>query len=110
MSYQNHIKLPTTYFYGLPRKRCFCNEISYFPDYVYPIRYWIENIEEKDNYITWQKQKMKQIDCRYFRKGKGKCPFGNTCMFLHALPNGQIFDVGPPKPRRRSPGTSGNTF
>lgn len=50
---------------------------------------------------------MKQIDCRYFRKGKGRCPFGNTCMFLHALPNGQEFDVGPPKPRRKLAGSIG---
>ncbi|KAG5896160.1 hypothetical protein JTB14_015863 [Gonioctena quinquepunctata] len=44
---------------------------------------------------------MKLKDCLYFRKGKGKCPFGNTCLYLHALPNGKVLDVGPPQPRRR---------
>lgn len=67
----------------------------------------MEEKEEKDAYIDRQKQRMKQTNCKHFNKGNGKCPFGNTCMFLHALPNGQVLDVGPPKPRRRSPGTSG---
>lgn len=46
---------------------------------------------------------MQKIDCRYFNKGSGYCPFGNTCLYLHALPNGTKMDVGPPKPRRPRP-------
>lgn len=44
---------------------------------------------------------MQKVNCRYFNQGVGTCPFGNTCLYLHALPNGQKMDVGPPKPRRR---------
>lgn len=35
-------------------------------------------------------------DCKYFNKGQGKCPFGNKCFYLHALPDGTKTDVGPP--------------
>lgn len=44
---------------------------------------------------------MQKHHCKYFNKGSGSCPFGNTCLYLHALPNGKKMDVGPPRPRRR---------
>lgn len=56
--------------------------------------------EEKDKLISERKSRMAQIDCKYFRKGRGKCPFGNVCLYQHKLPNGKKVDVGPPLPRR----------
>ena len=41
-------------------------------------------------------------DCKYFNKGRGKCPFGNKCFYLHALPDGTKTDVGPPVRQRRN--------
>lgn len=41
-------------------------------------------------------------DCKYFNKGRGKCPFGNKCFYLHALPDGTKKDVGPPVRQRRN--------
>lgn len=41
-------------------------------------------------------------DCKYFNKGRGKCPFGNKCFYLHALPDGTKTDVGPPVRQRRA--------
>ena len=41
-------------------------------------------------------------DCKYFSKGRGKCPFGNKCFYLHALPDGTKTDVGPPIRHRRN--------
>ena len=41
-------------------------------------------------------------DCKYFNKGLGKCPFGNKCFYLHALPDGTKTDVGPPVRQRRN--------
>jgi hypothetical protein len=40
-------------------------------------------------------------DCKYFRSGRGKCPFGNKCFYLHAYPDGTKADVGPPLRQRR---------
>lgn len=44
--------------------------------------------------------------CKYFNQGRGECPFGNRCFYLHALPDGTRADVGPPqgKLRRRRGG------
>ncbi|VEN54431.1 unnamed protein product [Callosobruchus maculatus] len=77
-----------------------CPECRIASDFVYPSKHWLDK-EEKTTFIDNQKQRMKKLDCKYFRKGKGKCPFGNTCLYRHMLPNGRLLDVGPPKPRRR---------
>ncbi|XP_060524254.1 probable E3 ubiquitin-protein ligase makorin-1 [Cylas formicarius] len=78
-----------------------CPECRTSSDYVYPSKFWLETKEEKDTFISKEKSRMQKIDCRYFRKGGGVCPFGNTCLYLHALPSGKVLDVGPPQPRRR---------
>ncbi|CAG9822556.1 unnamed protein product [Phaedon cochleariae] len=77
-----------------------CPECRIASDFVYPSNVWMETKDEKDRFIDFHKQRMKKLDCKYYRKGKGKCPFGNTCVYLHALPNGKVMDVGPPQPRR----------
>lgn len=33
-------------------------------------------------------------------KGEGSCPFGNKCFYKHALPSGELIDVGKPQKRR----------
>jgi hypothetical protein len=40
-------------------------------------------------------------ECKYFNKGEGTCPFGNKCFYRHALADGTIKDVGPPRRRRK---------
>lgn len=40
-------------------------------------------------------------DCKYFKRGDGKCPFGNKCFYQHNLPDGTHVDVGPPPRARR---------
>lgn len=78
-----------------------CPECRKLSEFVYPSKIWFELKKEKEDFIFKEKSRMQKIDCRYFRKGRGKCPFGNICLYLHALPNGKRLDVGPPKPRRR---------
>lgn len=78
-----------------------CPECRVASSYVYPSKIWFELKEQKENFITQENNRMQRFDCKYYRKGMGTCPFGNTCLYLHALPNGKKMDVGPPKPRRR---------
>ena len=40
----------------------------------------------------------RQIDCKYFKKGEGDCPFNDICFYRHVYPDGR---VASPKPRRR---------
>jgi len=78
-----------------------CPECRVASCYVYPSKIWYEIKEDKESFIGTENARMQKIDCNYFKKGAGTCPFGNTCLYLHALPNGKKIDVGPPKSNRR---------
>lgn len=63
--------------------------------------YWVDTKEDKDKLIKDYKCALSQKDCKYFKQGRGKCPFGNKCFYLHALPDGTKTDVGPPPRQTR---------
>ncbi|XP_057323345.1 probable E3 ubiquitin-protein ligase makorin-1 isoform X1 [Microplitis mediator] len=73
-----------------------CPECRISSDFVCPSIYWVDTKEEKEKLIVEYKGALSQKDCKYFNKGQGKCPFGNKCFYLHALPDGTKTDVGPP--------------
>uniref|UniRef100_A0A182N0R0 RING-type E3 ubiquitin transferase n=1 Tax=Anopheles dirus TaxID=7168 RepID=A0A182N0R0_9DIPT len=71
-------------------------------DFVCPSFVWVECGEEKDRLIATYKQACNSTDCMHFKKGAATCPFGNKCFYRHALPSGELVDVGAPS-RRRNP-------
>lgn len=73
-----------------------CPECRVPSDFVCPSTYWVDTKEEKEKLIVEYKEALSLKDCKYFNKGRGKCPFGNKCFYLHALPDGTKTDVGPP--------------
>ncbi|XP_058791571.1 probable E3 ubiquitin-protein ligase makorin-1 [Phymastichus coffea] len=79
-----------------------CPECRVPSDFICPSMYWVDTKEEKDKLITDYKSALSTKDCKYFSKGRGKCPFGNKCFYLHALPDGTKTDVGPPVRQRRN--------
>ncbi|XP_029674744.1 probable E3 ubiquitin-protein ligase makorin-1 isoform X2 [Formica exsecta] len=79
-----------------------CPECRIPSDFVCPSMYWVDTKEEKEKLITDYKGALSTKDCKYFNKGRGKCPFGNKCFYLHALPDGTKKDVGPPVRQRRN--------
>ncbi|XP_001606052.2 probable E3 ubiquitin-protein ligase makorin-1 isoform X1 [Nasonia vitripennis] len=78
-----------------------CPECRVPSDFVCPSMYWVDTKEDKDKLITDYKDALSTKDCKYFNKGRGKCPFGNKCFYLHALPDGTKTDVGPPVRQQR---------
>ncbi|KAL3289455.1 hypothetical protein HHI36_022879 [Cryptolaemus montrouzieri] len=78
-----------------------CPECRITSDFVCPSMYWVDTKEDKDKLIDDYKKALSKKDCKYFKKGSGKCPFGNKCFYLHAFPDGRICDVGPPPRQRR---------
>uniref|UniRef100_A0A182PZD7 RING-type E3 ubiquitin transferase n=1 Tax=Anopheles farauti TaxID=69004 RepID=A0A182PZD7_9DIPT len=71
-------------------------------DFVCPSFVWVECGEEKERLIATYKQACNSTDCMHFKKGTATCPFGNKCFYRHALPSGDLVDVGAPS-RRRNP-------
>ncbi|XP_017072450.1 probable E3 ubiquitin-protein ligase makorin-1 [Drosophila eugracilis] len=78
-----------------------CPECRVCSDFVCPSAFWVETKEEKDKLLNDYRSALGAKDCKYFKKGEGKCPFGNKCFYKHALPNGNIVDVGLPKRTRK---------
>lgn len=78
-----------------------CPECRTPSNFVCPSKSWPENEEEKNELINKYQNALSQVECKYFKKGFGKCPFGNKCFYLHALPDGSKCDVGPPPRRSR---------
>eukprot|EP00049_Salpingoeca_infusionum_P001246 m.46622 g.46622 ORF g.46622 m.46622 type:complete len:442 (+) comp10932_c0_seq6:226-1551(+) len=64
-----------------------CRTVSHF---VVPSTYWVEDPVEKVELVERFKSKTSQIDCMNFDFGKGVCPFGSSCFYKHALPDGTI--------------------
>ena len=79
-----------------------CPECRVTSDFVCPSMYWVDTKEEKKKLITDYKRALRTKDCKYFNKGRGKCPFGKKCFYLHAAPDGtKVEEVDPPVRQRR---------
>ncbi|KAH8295825.1 hypothetical protein KR018_010637 [Drosophila ironensis] len=78
-----------------------CPECRVCSDFVCPSAFWVDTKEEKEKLLSDYRAALGAKDCKYFKKGEGKCPFGNKCFYKHALPNGDIVDVGLPKRTRK---------
>ncbi|XP_055907276.1 probable E3 ubiquitin-protein ligase makorin-1 isoform X2 [Eupeodes corollae] len=78
-----------------------CPECRVASDFVCPSAFWVDTKEEKDKLLVDYRNALGVKDCKYFKKGDGKCPFGNKCFYKHALPNGELVDVGLPQRARK---------
>ncbi len=63
--------------------------------YITPSTTWPETEEEKEAIIAGYKAKLASIDCKNFSFGQGTCPFGTSCMYRHAFPDGTLEDSAP---------------
>jgi len=53
-----------------------------------------KNSADKDEVFEDYKYYLKSIPCKIFNKGKGECPFRNSCFYEHRLRNGEYFEYG----------------
>lgn len=66
-----------------------CRANSYL---VIPSFYVLKTSIEKDDLIDQYKETLGEMDCRHFARGQNKCPFMNSCLYAHRLPNGDYFE------------------
>ncbi|XP_063796852.1 E3 ubiquitin-protein ligase makorin-2 isoform X2 [Pseudophryne corroboree] len=76
-----------------------CPECRVISEFVIPSVYWVEEQSKKDDLIEAFKQGMGKKACKYFDQGRGTCPFGGKCLYLHMYPDGTRAD--PEKPRKQ---------
>jgi E3 ubiquitin-protein ligase makorin len=65
-----------------------CRQNSYL---VIPSDYMCKSGPDKDELIDEYKGTLGLIHCKHFNKGKGECPFRNSCNYAHKLPNGDDY-------------------
>lgn len=82
-----------------------CPECRVVSEFVIPSMYWVEDQEEKNRLIEEFKSGVSKKPCKYFDQGRGTCPFGGKCFYLHAYPDGSRAE--PDKPRKQL-GSEGN--
>jgi E3 ubiquitin-protein ligase makorin len=76
-----------------------CPECRVSSDFVIPSEFWVEEKEDKDKLITDYKKALGSKPCKYFKQGRGECPFAGACFYLHAYPDGTKATMPPPRPR-----------
>jgi len=88
-----------------------CPECRTHSDFIVPSNYWYEDDKEKEKFISDYKSRLSKMACKYFDKGKGKCPFGSACFYLHAYEDGTIAkNEEPPRAKPRRVRTAANTL
>ncbi|XP_053324588.1 E3 ubiquitin-protein ligase makorin-2 [Spea bombifrons] len=76
-----------------------CPECRVVSEFVIPSVYWVDDQSKKNELIEAFKQGMGKKACKYFDQGRGSCPFGGKCLYLHAYPDGTRAE--PEKPRKQ---------
>ncbi|KAG1668994.1 hypothetical protein FOA52_000587 [Chlamydomonas sp. UWO 241] len=62
-----------------------CRATTHF---VVPSTVWPDGEADKAGIVSGYKAKLGSIDCRLFVRGEGSCPFGTSCFYRHAFPDG----------------------
>ncbi|XP_006631172.2 E3 ubiquitin-protein ligase makorin-2 [Lepisosteus oculatus] len=76
-----------------------CPECRVVSEFVIPSSYWVEDQDEKNRLIEEFKAGVSKKPCKYFEQGRGTCPFGGKCLYMHAYPDGTRAE--PDKPRKQ---------
>nr|XP_020658207.1 probable E3 ubiquitin-protein ligase makorin-2 [Pogona vitticeps] len=82
-----------------------CPECRVISEFVIPSVYWVEDQTKKNELIEAFKQGVGRKACKYFEQGKGTCPFGGRCLYLHAYPDGRRAEPEKPRKQLSSEGT-----
>ncbi|XP_072237489.1 E3 ubiquitin-protein ligase makorin-2 [Leuresthes tenuis] len=76
-----------------------CPQCRVISEFVIPSVYWVEDQDDKDQLIELFKSGVSKKACKYFDQGRGSCPFGGKCLYLHAFPDGTRAE--PDRPRKQ---------
>nr|XP_046241155.1 probable E3 ubiquitin-protein ligase makorin-2 [Scatophagus argus] len=81
-----------------------CPECRVASEFVIPSVYWVEDQDDKDHLIELFKSGVSKKACKYFDQGRGSCPFGGKCLYLHAFPDGSRAEADRPRKQLSSEG------
>ncbi|XP_072296185.1 E3 ubiquitin-protein ligase makorin-2 [Eucyclogobius newberryi] len=82
-----------------------CPECRIPSELVIPSVHWVQDPEQKDQLVALFKNAVGKKPCKFFLEGRGTCPFGDRCLYLHLDPFGR--KPGPERVRKQL-GPEGN--
>lgn len=74
-----------------------CPECRVTSDFVTPSAFWYEDLAHKQRIIDGYRKRIAEIDCSYFKRGEGHCPFADRCFYRHQYPDGTNAKLGSPR-------------
>uniref|UniRef100_A0A7S3V1L3 RING-type E3 ubiquitin transferase n=1 Tax=Aplanochytrium stocchinoi TaxID=215587 RepID=A0A7S3V1L3_9STRA len=72
---------------GMVKMCPLCRAVSYF---IVPCSRMVKDPNRKQRLIDEYRQKMSTLECKHFQRGKGVCPFGNSCFYAHLNPDSTL--------------------
>lgn len=82
-----------------------CPECRVPSELVIPSVHWVQEQTQKDQLVALFKNAVSKKPCKFFLEGRGTCPFGDRCLYLHQDPFGR--KPGPERVRKQL-GPEGN--
>lgn len=66
-----------------------CPECRVPSELVIPSVHWVQDQPQKDQLVALFKTAVSKKPCKFFLEGRGSCPFGDRCLYLHNDPFGR---------------------
>ncbi|KAJ0050310.1 hypothetical protein NL108_016892 [Boleophthalmus pectinirostris] len=76
-----------------------CPECRVPSELVVPSVHWVQDPAQKDQLVALFKNAVSKKPCKFFLEGRGTCPFGDRCLYLHQDPFGRR--PGPERVRKQ---------
>ncbi|CAL1612939.1 unnamed protein product [Knipowitschia caucasica] len=66
-----------------------CPECRIPSELVIPSVHWVQDPTQKNQLVALFKTAVSKKPCKFFLEGRGSCPFGDRCLYLHQDPFGR---------------------
>ncbi|XP_028925284.1 probable E3 ubiquitin-protein ligase makorin-1 isoform X2 [Ornithorhynchus anatinus] len=93
-----------------------CPQCRVHSSYLIPHDQWVEETSEKELLVQSFTARTRLIPCKFFLRGRGRCPFDATCIYLHqprppgARPRSRGSPPWSPPPALEPPGPDENSL
>ncbi|OTF82154.1 E3 ubiquitin-protein ligase makorin-1-like protein, partial [Euroglyphus maynei] len=87
-----------------------CPQCRVNSDFIIPSQYFYDDRAQKAKLIEDYKKALGSKHCKYFKRGRGTCPFEGACFYKHQYEDGRMAELpNPSKNRRRTAATATST-
>ncbi|XP_075680916.1 putative E3 ubiquitin-protein ligase makorin-1 [Dermatophagoides pteronyssinus] len=78
-----------------------CPQCRVKSDFIIPSQFFYDDPTQKAKLIEDYKKALGSKHCKYFKRGRGNCPFEGACFYKHQYEDGRIAQLPAPSKNRR---------